>query len=279
MRKRLVAWLILVPAFLYLVVVAALFFAQTALIFPARFVAPAGPLPASAERPATTAASGERLYGIHIPPSRPGDERLLVLGFGGNATDAAVTATMLHDLFPEADVAAFHYRGYRPSEGRASAEALQADALVVHDFVRGRLAPARTILAGFSVGGGVAAALAARRPVDGLILVTPFDSLAAVAASHYPWAPVRLLLRHEMEPAADLRAAAIPVAIVAGASDTLVPAARTDALRRALPRLVFDRTIPGRGHNDIYVDPGFAEAMRAALRAVGERSHNEQPKG
>jgi uncharacterized protein len=277
MRKRLMAWLILVPALIYLAVLTTLFFAQTALLFPTRFVAPARSLPATAERLAVAAASGERLYGIHIPPGRPGAERILVLGFSGNATDAATTAALLHDLFPEAEIAAFHYRGYPPSEGRASAAALQADALVVHDFLRRRIAPARTILAGFSVGGAVAASLAARRPVDGLILVTPFDSLAAVAAAHYPWVPVRLLLRHEMEPAADLRAVRIPVAIVAGGSDTLVPAARTDALRRAVPHLVFDRTIPRAGHNDIYADPAFPEAMRAAFRAVSNRPRIEQP--
>lgn len=262
------AWLILVPAFLYLLVLAILFFAQTALIFPAGQVARNVPLPAGAEPLETVAGSGERLRGIHIPPVRPGAGRLLLLGFGGNATDAASTASLLHDLFPEAEIAVFHYRGYRPSEGRPGAAALRADALVVHDFVRARLRPARIVVAGFSVGSGVAAALAARRPVDGLILVTPFDSLAGVAAGHYPWAPVRLLLRHRLEPAADLRASRVPVAIVAGGADTLVPAARTDALRRAVPRLVFDRTLPGAGHNDIYADPAFPAAMHEALAAV-----------
>jgi pimeloyl-ACP methyl ester carboxylesterase len=216
----------------------------------------------------TTAASGEKLYGIHIPPGRHGAARTLILGFGGNATDAATTAALLHDLYPEADVAAFHYRGYPPSEGRPSAAALQADSLAVHDFLRARLHPARTIVAGFSVGSGVAASLAARRPVDGLILVTPFDSLAAVAAAHYPWVPVRLLLRHNMEPAADLRAAAMPVAIIAGGRDTLVPPARTEALRRAIPHLVFDRTIADVGHNDIYLSTAFPRAMHEALGAV-----------
>ena len=267
-RKRLVALLLLIPVLLYLSLLAFLFFAQAVLIFPVGQVAPAGPLPAAAEWLETAAATGERLRGVHIPPSRPGPVRTLILGFGGNATDAGATAAMLHDLFPEADVAAFHYRGYPPSEGRPGAAALQADALAVHDFLRGRLRPARTILAGFSVGGGVAAALAARRPVDGLILVTPFDSLAAVASSHYPWVPVRLLLRHDMEPAVDLRAARIPVAIVAGGRDTLVPPARTEALRRAVPRLAFDRTIANAGHNDIYADPAFPAAMRDAFRAV-----------
>jgi pimeloyl-ACP methyl ester carboxylesterase len=98
--------------------------------------------------------------------------------------------------------------------------------------------------------------------------VTPFDSLVAVASAHYPWVPVRLLLRHNMEPAGDLAAAPVPVAIVAGGRDTLVPPARTEALRRAIPHLVFDRTIPNAGHNDIYIDPAFPRAMHDAFEAV-----------
>jgi uncharacterized protein len=268
MRRRAVASLLLIPAAVYLALLLFLFLAQTWLVFPTGQVAAAAPLPPTAEPIEAAAASGERLRGVHIPPRRPGGERILVLGFGGNATDARTTAAMLHDLFPEADVAAFHYRGYPPSEGRPGAAALQADALVVHDVLRRRLAPARTIVAGFSVGSGVAASLAARRPVDGLILVTPFDSLGAVAAGHYPWVPVRLLLRHEMDPAAELRAVRMPIAIVAAGGDRLVPPARTDALRRAIPHLAFDRTIARAGHNDIYADPAFAEAMRAAFRAM-----------
>ena len=71
-----------------------------------------------------------------------------------------------------------------------------------------------------------------------------------------------------MEPADDLRGAATPVAIIAGGRDTLVRPARTEALRRAIPNLAFDRTIPDAGHNDIYADPAFPPAMREALAAV-----------
>jgi pimeloyl-ACP methyl ester carboxylesterase len=121
---------------------------------------------------------------------------------------------------------------------------------------------------GLSIGSGVAPFLAARRPLDGLILVTPFDSLAALAAGHYPWLPVRLLLRHRMEPAAELRGTDLPVAVLAGDRDTLVRPARTEALRRSLPNLAFDRTIAGATHNDIYDRPEFRRAMREALERV-----------
>ena len=98
--------------------------------------------------------------------------------------------------------------------------------------------------------------------------MTPFDSLAAVAAGHYPWLPVRLLFRHEMDAAAELRGVRAPVAILAGGRDTLIPAARTEALRRAVPNLAFDRTIAAAGHNDIYQRDDFRDAMAQALAAA-----------
>lgn len=267
-RKRLMWSLVAIPVFLYLAICGFLFFAQNAMIFPVNQVGPSGALPAATERLTLAARSGDQLVGLHIPPVRPSAARTLILGFSGNATNAGVTAAMLHDLYPDADVVAFHYRGYPPSGGKAGAAALQEDALIIHDAMRARLAPTRLIVAGFSVGSGVAAYLAGHRPVDGLILVTPFDSLAGVSAGHYPWVPVRLLFRNDMDPAEDLRGAATPVAIIAGGRDTLVVPERTQALRLSLSNLVFDRTIPEAGHNDIYQDPAFARAMREAFEAL-----------
>ena len=257
---------LLAPIVLYLIVAAIMFFAQTALIFPGASVAPAGPPPPGTERLELAAPSGAVLHGVHIPPTEQrSGQRLLIIGFAGNAWNAADAAEYLHGLFPEADVAAFHYRGYAPSTGETHAAALQEDALLVHDHLRDRLRPERIVAVGLSIGSGVAAHLAGHRPLDGLILVTPFDSLAALSAGHYPWLPVRLMLRHAMEPAEDLRASPVPVAILSGGVDTTVPPARTEALRRAIPNLVFSQTFPRSGHNDIYDNPGFRPAIRDAL--------------
>jgi hypothetical protein len=92
------------------------------------------------------------------------------------------------------------------------------------------------IAVGFSIGCGIAAHLAAERTLAGLVLVTPFDSLAALARDHYPWAPVKLLLRHRIETAELLRRANAPTAVITAERDTIVP----DRLR---PR----RGPPGRG--------------------------------
>jgi hypothetical protein len=260
--------LLFVPVFLYVALLVLVFAFQTRLLFPAGSVGAAGPLPAGAERLSLDAAGGDRLHGVHLPPSKPASGTM-ILGFGGNGWNAETAALYLHGLFPEADVVAFHYRGYRPSTGSPSARALIEDAPLVYDLAVSKLRPARTVAVGLSVGSGVAAGLSARRPLDGLILVTPFDSMTKVASGQYPWLPVRLLFRHEFPAAGRLRGSRVPTAIIAAQRDTLIPAERTDGLRRSVGGLVFDRTIPGAGHNDIYERPEFRAAMHEAIRRVG----------
>src|SRR3954453_17902973 len=101
---------------------------QSHLIFPTHAVPRAGPLPTGAERLSLATPDGSNLEGILIPADDPAQERLMILGFGGNAWNAQDVAEYLHEVFPAADVVAFHYRGYTPSTGSASAEALLADA-------------------------------------------------------------------------------------------------------------------------------------------------------
>jgi len=271
-RRRLVILLVVVPLIIYAAICAAVFFFQASLIFPVSQVGPAGPLPPGAARIQLNAATGERLAGLHIPAAAgAGEGQPVILGFGGNAWNADAMAAYLHDLYPGADVVAFHYRGYPPSEGSPGAAALREDSLAIYDWARQRFPGRRIIAAGFSIGSGVAASLAARRPLAGVILVTPFDSLAAAAADHYPWLPVHLLFRHELPAADDLRASRVPVAILSGERDTLILPARADALRRAAPNLAYSRVVAGAGHNDIYRRDDFRAAMREALAALLKR--------
>ena len=130
------------------------------------------------------------------------------------------------------------------------------------------LKPARIIAVGFSIGSGIAAELAGKRRLDGLVLVTPFDSLKAVAQAMYPWLPIGPFFDHEIDAAAVIAKIDVPVALVAAERDEIVPAERTAALRDQVHNLVFDRTIGRAGHNDIYARSDFQAAMRDALAAV-----------
>lgn len=239
------------------------------MLFPTHAVPPAGPLPQGAEYLELKASGGDRLHGVHLPPrGHVSGPRTLILGFGGNAWNGQDVAEYLHEVFPEADVIAFHYRGYAPSSGSPSAEALIADAPIEHDLAIDLVKPERVVAVGFSIGSGVAASLARNRKIDGLILVTPFDSLKSVAADLFPWLPIGPFFQHELATAEELNGGKTPVAIIAGERDEIVLPARTAALRSLVPNLVFDRTIFGAGHNDIYQRDDFQQGLRQALKAV-----------
>jgi pimeloyl-ACP methyl ester carboxylesterase len=242
---------------------------QSHLIFPVHAVPAAGPLPPRAERLSVSTPDGNSLQGTSIPAEQRDASRTLILGFGGNAWNGQDVAEYLHELFPDHDVVTFHYRGYKPSTGSPSAQALIADAPLVYDAALDRAKPAKVIAVGFSIGTGVAAQLSASRKLDGLILVTPFDSLKGVAQSMYPWLPIGPFFAHEIDAAGPLKNSRVPVAIIAAERDEIVPAERTAALREVVPELVFDRTIKRAGHNDIYARSEFQEAMRDALNRLG----------
>jgi pimeloyl-ACP methyl ester carboxylesterase len=242
---------------------------QDDIIFPVEAVGAPPPLPRGGERLQVKTADGHILQGVHIPPAdKSSRDKTLIVGFGGNAWNGEDVAAYLHDLYPDADVVAFHYRGYRPSTGKPSAEALLADAPLVFDAAVGRVPAERTVAVGFSIGTGVAASLANRRSVHGMILVTPFDSLKKVASEIYPWLPVGLFFEHEFDAVSALKGSKVRVAILAAENDEIIPATRTDSLREQVPNLVFDKTIEDAGHNDIYARSDFQSAMDEALKAV-----------
>ena len=241
---------------------------QNHLIFPTHAVPPAGRLPQGAQRLSLRTPGGYELAGVQIHSDHPSKNKVLILGFGGNAWNAQDVAQYLHELYPEEETIAFHYRGYAPSKGSPSAEALIADAPLIYDFAVNLVKPELIVGVGFSIGSGIAAKLAAIRRLDGLILVTPFDSLKAVAQSMYPWLPIGPFFEHEIDAAAALQTVDVPVAIIAAEDDEIVPSERTNALRLAARQLVFERTIAKAGHNDIYARSDFQQSMREALAKI-----------
>ena len=139
--------------------------------------------------------------------------------------------------------------------------------MTIFDHVQQVLAPERVVAVGFSIGSGVAAFLSQERSLAGLILVTPFDSLEALARELYWWAPVGLLLRHRMPVIDFVRDRPTPTALIVAGRDTIVPARRSAPLRDVIPNLVLDRTIEA-GHNDLYDRKAFVETVREALAKI-----------
>lgn len=254
----------------WIAVVLMLWWQQDRLIFAGwgfRLVTASGVAPGD-ERLEWVTEDGVRLSGAYRPARRTSQGLLLILG--GNAEDTDWRLRDIGAFVDDFDLATFFYRGYGPSGGRPEQAAIVADAVMIHDRLVERLQPARVIVVGFSLGSGVAAQLARHRPLDGAILVTPFDSIEALAAQRYPWAPVRWLLRHPFRSAEALAALDLPVAVIGARRDHVVPAARTEALIAALRRPVFVAWIEDADHVSLYDRPDYRAAFRAALRRLLE---------
>lgn len=124
------------------------------------------------------------------------------------------------------EILLFEYPGYGAREGRPSEPALKAAAEAAVEVLLAE-DDRPLFVAGESLGSGVAAWLAGRFPdrVAGLFLVTPMTRLADVAAHHYPFLPVRRLLREQYDAEGDLKRYAGPVAVLLAGRDEVIPAA------------------------------------------------------
>ncbi len=193
---------------------------------------------------------------------RPGPKALLY--FGGNAEDVAWQLPRLEAAFPDHALYLLHYRGYGGSSGEPSERALFADALALFDRVRvdhGQIA-----VVGRSLGSAVAVHLAAHRPVDRLVLVTPFDSIEAVAARHYPLVPVGLLLQDKYRSAATAPRIGAPTLLIAAERDEVIPRANTDALLASFrPEVASLVVLPVEGHNAVESSPRYLPLLQGFL--------------
>ena len=174
------------------------------------------------------------------------------------------------------------YPGYGPRPGTLGEEVLAADAAETVALAQREFA-VPVLLAGESLGAGVAAAAYARVPhtVAALWLITPWDSLANVARHHYPWLPVDWMLRDRYDSLAHLSSANVPVAIMLAQRDTIVPAHFGLRLYEQLrtPKRLWE--VSGAGHNDVLnlVDERtWAEMTAYLLRESPTRSDRTSTK-
>jgi uncharacterized protein len=194
---------------------------------------------------------------------------LVILYFGGNAEDVLYAVATAKRLHARAFLAT-NYRGYGSTGGKPSGEYLFNDALAIYDYATSRpgVSPQNIVVMGRSLGSGVATFIASKRPVRAAVLVTPYDSMAAVAQGHYPYFPVSWLLKHRFpsaELAVDIR---VPSLMIAAEHDDVIPLTHTRRLMEAWggpKRLV---TIPGVGHNDVDQANEYAASVNSFLDSL-----------
>ena len=258
-------WLLVIAA-LALGIPAVAWFAQDGMIFfPQPNVATAQ-MPAHAAPLAVTASDGTRLRGwIARGSAVPAGT---VIYFGGNAEE--VSWTLADARWPrEWTIVALNYRGYGESEGKPGERELTADGLAIYDAVVARegVDPNRIVTFGRSLGTAIATHVAAERPVAGVVLVSPFDSLAAVGSHHYPWLPVSLLLRHRFDARADALRCRMPLLAIVGDADTTIPVERSRAFFEAWAGPKIWYSIPQADHNALGATADYWERIALFLAA------------
>ncbi|MBI3374057.1 MAG: alpha/beta fold hydrolase [Betaproteobacteria bacterium] len=227
--------------------------------------------PAVLQEVALLAADGTRLYGWiarHAQGRAP-----LVIYFGGNAEEISWFVGESGRLNGWS-MLAVNYRGYGRSEGEPGEKALFADALTVYDhcIARPDVDPGRIVLMGRSLGSSVAVHLASHRPVAGVVLVAPFDSLVEVGASLYPFLPMRSILRHRFDSLSVAPSVKAPALMIAGERDTIVPARHAKRIYEAWggPREWLE--VPEAGHNDLEAHAAYWTAIRRFLDTLARKA-------
>jgi uncharacterized protein len=217
-------WIIIVASLGYLGALAALFFAQRSLIFPAPTRARTAPQVAGfplAEEHVLTTSDGERVIVWHVAPT-PG--RRVILYFPGNGDFLAGLVGRFQEITSDGTgLVALSYRGYAGSSGRPSEEGLLRDAEAAYAFTAALYPAEEIVLWGFSLGSGVAVALAAEHPVGGLILEAPYTSIEDLAAAAFPFLPVRYLLKDSFRSDARIARVNAPLLVMHGERDATIP--------------------------------------------------------
>lgn len=197
---------------------------------------------------------------IHIIVLNPGYKDA-ILYFGGNAESMAGSAGYIATQFPNHTVYLMDYRGYGASTGEPSEEGLYSDALKLYDTIAPK--HQRISIGGRSLGSAIATHVAARRDVYKLALITPFDSIVAVAQGIYPMYPVSFLLRDEYRSIDNIKDITAKTFIVYAQNDRIIPYKHTRKLINAFdPKQVKVVMIEGRGHNDISSDDRYYKLMQ-----------------
>jgi hypothetical protein len=182
--------------------------------------------------------NGNLLQISHREPSAPvpgaaaGAKAPALIYFGGNAEDVSTQLKRFARIWPHRELYLLHYRGWGASGGKPSEANLMADALAVFDHVKAR--HDEVAIVGRSLGTGVAVQVASQRPVQQLVLVTPYDSIAQVARTQMPfWVPVNWLLKDRWESARFAGRISAPTTLIQAEHDTTIAAERTATLFKA----------------------------------------------
>ena len=198
-------------------------------------------------------SDGERIAGWYLKPTSAYRPVFLFLHGKGGGLERKVWRWR-RIAKRGAGILAISYRGYVGSTGGPSEEGLYEDARAGYRWLTGRHRPENIVLHGLSLGTGVAAKLATEVEAKAVILEAPYTAIEDVAAERYPWVPVSWLLEHTFRTRDFIGRVRMPLMIVHGDRDTVIPYAHAKRLFRLAPDPKTLVTIPGGDHSTLVRD-------------------------
>ena len=235
----------------YVALVAIMYATQRALMyFPDRIHTP----PADAGFPQAkevtlTAADGTQVLAWTVPP-QPG--KPVVVYFHGNGGSLQHRVPRFRPLVSDGTgLVALSYRGYGGSQGNPSEEGLVADGRAAYDFARKAYPDAKVVLWGESLGTGVATAVAAENDIAALVLEAPYTSTLEIAQAHYPFIPVRWLMKDQFRSDERIGKVKAPILILHGDRDRVIPIAYGERLYAMAPEPKQIVRFAGGDHEDL----------------------------
>lgn len=266
---QILIWTVALAAVCYGAVLSLLYVKQRSLLFPIPVATRTSPEAAGfpqAEEHRLTTVDGESIIVWHVPanPSRP-----VIIYFSGNGDFLAGQVGRFQKLTADGNgLIAVSYRGYAGSSGAPSEPGLLQDATAAYAFARARYDSSQIVLWGFSLGSGVATALAAENPVRKLILEAPYTSTVDVAGSRFPYVPVRWLMSDQFRSDLRIKRVNVPLLIMHGDRDRVIPVRfgeRLFALAREPKQFV---RFPDGGHNDLDAHDATGTGLKFISKAM-----------
>lgn len=238
----------------YICFVAALYFLQAYLIFaPYMLSAPKleeTPLKDIAQSITVRAADEKEITSWIIPPQN--EKQPIIVFFHGNAIHAlygferALTFAEAGHGFVLAE-----YRGFGGNKGVPDERAIYEDSRRLIHEIKESYPDTPLILYGESIGSGVATQLATEFEIKALILEAPFTSVTDVARKHYPFVPVKYLLKHRFENLSKIKNINAPLLIIHGQTDNIIPITHGQTLYEQAHDPKEFKVIESAGHNDL----------------------------
>ena len=209
-----------------------------------------------------------RLHGWLVHAAAAKTPAPILIYFGGNAEEVSWLASTA-GRYAGWSLLLLNYRGYGASEGKPGEAALFADALQIYDYAVGRARGGRVAVMGRSLGSGVAVHVAAQRPVAGVILVSPYDSIESVAKGIYPYLPISLMLRHRFDSLARAPGIRAPLLCLVASDDRAIPRPHSERLYAAWGGMKQWREIGPADHDSLAGEPVYWNAIASFLAKLG----------